>query len=937
MLLERERELTSLWAVVEAARAQRGALVIIEGEAGIGKTSLLEETGARASDAGLRVLRARGTILEREFGFGIVRQLFERDVLAAGQDEQDAVLAGAAALASSAIGLAPQEEQSAERSVFAVQHGLFWLSCNLAERQPVVLLVDDAQWADLPSLRWLNYLSRRLDGVALAVLVAWRTGEADAPTKLLETLRQEAAAGTLSPEALSEQASATIIGEAVGDDAAPQFRRACHETTGGNPFLLRAVVEAVLGGLIMPTEQGAVDIRKLGPAAVQRSLLQRISRLGDDAHALARAVSVLDSDAEPRFAYAVADLDVADGLQAATALERARILNVGDELRFAHPILRAAVYEDLSLAERALHHRRVADTLERDGGDPDRGVVHLMSSQPGADPRVVERLSAAARRAMTRGTPEMGLALLERALTEPPAPDDRPAVHLEAGRMALALAHPEAKTHLTEAFFTAKDPALRARAAAELARAIFHARPVEASTVLRDALDGLPHEGSELADRLRLELLTIESTGELRSPAAVEHDIRRLHTTAPAGSPTRMAATCLLLWHLENWDEHPNAERVAELAKELTDVRPLIAAYGPGFMPLAWAASVLAEWDELDVAEATLVAVLDAARRTGDAFGFSLGASCRGIHLAWCGRFDEAEADARASLRTATATGSWTGRRGAVMALVWALTGRGDHEAANAALTSHGLEHATGSSVAVDANLLLARAILRGAEHRIDDARDDIDRCLEITKHRNPLNRMNVWAPRVLAMTGQTERALELARTSVSAARTSGLIGPLGVALHSAGLAQQSTLAIQTLTEAAEVLSRSPWRWEHAEALVDLGAALRRANQRVDARTPLSSGLALAEQIGAQALAERALAELLATGARPRRTLVRGADSLTASERRVAALAAEGLTISEVAQALFVTRKTIETHLYGAYRKLGINSRDELGSALSQN
>jgi predicted ATPase len=146
MLLERERELESLSDLVDDARAQRGGVAIVEGEAGIGKTSLLEETAARASANGLRVLRARGTALEHEFGFGVVRQLFERVVLQASDDERGALLAGAAGLATPALGIATSGDRPAgDAAAFAVQHGLYWFACNLAERAPLVLLVDDAQ------------------------------------------------------------------------------------------------------------------------------------------------------------------------------------------------------------------------------------------------------------------------------------------------------------------------------------------------------------------------------------------------------------------------------------------------------------------------------------------------------------------------------------------------------------------------------------------------------------------------------------------------------------------------------------------------------------------------------------------------------------------------------------------------------------------------
>lgn len=148
-------------------------------------------------------------------------------------------------------------------------------------------------------------------------------------------------------------------------------------------------------------------------------------------------------------------------------------------------------------------------------------------------------------------------------------------------------------------------------------------------------------------------------------------------------------------------------------------------------------------------------------------------------------------------------------------------------------------------------------------------------------------------------------------------------------------MAERGERAIELLTQASDVLARSSWRWEHAEALADLGAALRRANRRTDAREPLRQALELAARIEAVALAERAREELIATGARPRRVIRAGVDSLTASERRVAAMAADGLSIAEMAQSLFVTRKTIETHLYATYRKLDVSSRDALATALA--
>jgi DNA-binding CsgD family transcriptional regulator len=178
------------------------------------------------------------------------------------------------------------------------------------------------------------------------------------------------------------------------------------------------------------------------------------------------------------------------------------------------------------------------------------------------------------------------------------------------------------------------------------------------------------------------------------------------------------------------------------------------------------------------------------------------------------------------------------------------------------------------------------------------------------------------------------DEALELAREEVDLARDWGAPRPIGVALRARGLAEGGAEGIETLRESVTVLEGSTARLELARSLVELGAALRRANQRADARELLRQGLDLAVRSRSVPLVERAEQELAATGARPRRLLLSGVESLTASERRVARFAAEGLSNKDIAQALFVTTKTVEVHLSNVYRKLGIGSRTELPQAL---
>lgn len=932
MLLERDQEVDALTALVQAACAGDGGLVTIEGDAGIGKTSLLDRAAAIGRDAGCQVLKARATALESDFGFGVARLLFEREVATADAAERSRLLAGAAGFAETAVGPLQVGDVTADRAAFVVEHGLYWLCCNIADRRPLLVIVDDAHWSDVPSLRWMAYLAHRLEGLSVALVVAWRSGEPGSPEELLEALRSQAAEWRLLPQPLTEAASVDLVLHEAGVPDA--VARACHDASKGNPFLLHSLV-----GLIRQRPELASPdrVREVGPEEVQRSVVARLARLGAHAAGLARAVAVLDHDAEPRLAFGLAKVSPEQGTLALAALERAHLVVTDASLRFVHPLVRTAVYEDLPTEVRALQHRRAAEILVGDG-DLDRAGAHLLATRANGDPWAIDVLREAARRARRRGAPETGLKLLRRALIEPPTAEDRPAVLLETGSIALALARRDARTYLAEAHRSATDPEIRARAAVELARAVFHARPGDSVALLRSAIDDLGPDDRDGRERLLVELFTIESSsGVMRPVELVERDIRMLLESSSSGSASRSAAAALLIWHLENWGTSPDVATITALARELRDVGPLLAVHGSGFGPLAWSASVLAEWGHVGVADSVLSQSLDHARRTGDHFGILLASSCWAIHQAWCGRLAQSEASAHEALTSATVTGSWAGRRGALMGLTWALTGLGRYAEADEALRAHGVARDVGSSPLLDGNLLLARASLHRMQARHAEAQADIGRALQLVEVSNPGNRIHAWAPRFLPGSVEEERAVPMAEKAVAWARAARTPEVEGVALHSLGLVLRSPDAIPVLTDAVEVLARSAFRWELADTLIDLGATLRRSNRRVESRSPLNEGLRLARDLGAAALAERARQELLATGARPRAaTAGTGMETLTVSERRVAQLAADGHTIAEVAQSLFVSRKTVETHLYATYRKLGVRTRSELRDALYQ-
>ena len=238
---------------------------------------------AAADGLGLEVLHARGGELERDFGFGVVRQLLEPRVAVAGESERAELFAGAAGLAEAVIAPQAVAAPAAGDLSQAALHGLYWLVVNLAERSPLLVAVDDLQWVDGPSLRFLHYLVMRLEGVPVAIFATLRSGEASPESELLDGLML--AAQVLRPAALSRAAVASIVRGRLGEDAPPELCDACHESSRGNPFLLGELLLELGHDRGAASELDAAAVRQLGPRRIAKSVLLRVGRLGPDARA----------------------------------------------------------------------------------------------------------------------------------------------------------------------------------------------------------------------------------------------------------------------------------------------------------------------------------------------------------------------------------------------------------------------------------------------------------------------------------------------------------------------------------------------------------------------------------------------------------------------------------------------------------------------------
>ena len=929
-LVERSRELDRLGEAVGSARTGSGAVLLLEAPAGLGKTRLLAAARAIADDAGVATLAARASEIQGDLPFGVVRQLFEPRLARMDEAQRRQLFAGAAVLAEPLVGGAMPLPPAPDTGP-AVLHGLYWLLANLADAEPLLLTVDDLQWADTPSLRFLASLVGRVDELAVAVVLGTRPPEEVATdASLVAHIAADPAVPVLRPQPLTPAGVAEVTRGRFAD-AADAFVAACHEVTAGNPFFLTELLDDVQRSGAPATAAEADRIRGIGPRAVSRAVVARLAALPAGAAQLAQAVAVLDDDAGLAAAAALAGIEPARAVELADALVRASILRRREGLGFVHPIVRSAVYEQLGPQARAALHARAAELLAGAGAEPSRVALHVLACPPAGKVERVAVLRAAALGAAARGAPDVAARLLRRALSEPPPVAERAAVLLEAGTAEALAAEPISVEHLTSAIAEGAGTPVGIAATLTLARLFVFTDNIEAAVqILQEAVTQVPDDDPQTAVIVEAELV---NTAQLRTTTAASA-LERLpvltrRIAAASGPPQREGLSCLACLQLVRGAP---VEEVVALAERALDGGELVEHAGP-LAPTAYLAVIALIFSDRYVqARAALDALQDVAQRRGSADGFATALAFRS-HLHYReGGLADAEADARQSLDTGSPMS--ISAYLAAPFLADAVLERGAVTEAAALLASRELHP---DAAGFFSHLLHTRARVRLAEGQLEEALADILDCSRRLTSRTANPAPVPWrstAAEILLRQGRADEARTYAVEELELARRHGAARAVGIALHAVGRCTPGDAGLEALQEAVAVLASSRSRLEHARALVSLGAALRHARRPTDARDPLRRGMDLAHRCGATALADHARDELMAAGARPRRPAVTGVESLTASERRVAQLAAAGLSNPLIAQALFVTRKTVEKHLAGAYAKLGIESRAALADLL---
>jgi DNA-binding CsgD family transcriptional regulator len=900
-LLDRDAELDLIERALDAADQGRGGAVAFEGPSGIGKSALLEAAVQTAAARGIEVLHARATEVDRRLPLSLAGRLFDRS-----------------------DGALPAVEEVAQ------------LAARGAAERTLAIAIDDLHWADDQSVTALRHLVGQLGGMSVLLLVTLDPLE-DEPRDALTALR--GGAEIVRPRPLRAEAAADLVRQLM-PDAGAGFCSACTTAAGGNPFLLRELARAALEAGLGP-DASAEQVDALAPATVARAAIARIARLGQGADALARSLAVL-GEAPVRVAASLSELGEETSVQAADGLARAGMIASGLPLRFEQPLVRRALYAELPPAWRDRAHRRAARLLADAGGKPGAIAYHLMRSEPAGEQWAVAALRRAGRETREGGDPTAAVTFLRRALAEagpgggadgdPPGGDARGALLLELGQAEAASGDPVATRRLADAGSLPGDADRRATALAALGQTRFVAGDLDGAVdAFRRGLDEVP-PGGPVEVQLFLGYVML---ARAHVPSAAE--ARRVLRDPPMKANGPLAECALAAANAyDGFLSGTPAPAVLDAGARALAGDVLIDAEGSAaqaFFLTTWA---LAGVDGFGEAEAALAGAIERAMGSGSLLTYAL--ACH--HRLWSrwrrGEIAGALADAEVALDLA--------RRGwdvILPAVEWAraecLMDMGDLAGAAGALA--GAEpaalHLTGSCAV--AWIEIGRSRLELACGRPRPALESAlagGRILRDLHAGSPA--VAPWRSRAAlaaADLGERERALELCREEVRLARACRAPRAIGIALSAAGRVEGGAAGVELLRAAVAALEPAPV--ERARALVELGAALRRARKPRDAREPLREALAVAQERGAGAIAARARDELLAAGGRPRRAQTHGPGSLTPRERRVAELAANGMSNPEIAMALYISRKTVEAHLRNVFRKLEVSSRDELVRDLS--
>jgi DNA-binding CsgD family transcriptional regulator/tetratricopeptide (TPR) repeat protein len=916
-LYERTAELEAIDDVVAALELGRGNALLIEARAGLGKSALVEYAVETARQRGARILLARARHLESAAPFEVLRRLLGPAVEEAG---------GADSLTGAARFAAPLFTPGAELAQ-GVDYGCQWLVAFLAEQSPLVLAVDDAHWADAASLRVLLEVQAEISVMPVLQLLASRPVENPDAQRRLATMAAQPECIVLTPAALSRDGVESVVTETLGDPAHELFVNDCLLVSDGNAFYLHELLRPYRTDF-------RPDLRSIvseGTISLRRTMSWRLSELGADATTMAQAAAVLGDGSALPVVAALVEIDEGVCVAEVARLEAASVLRHGDPIEFMHPLIRAAVEETLTEVEVGDLHARAARLLRSLNAAPNALVQHLVAAPGSGDPDVSAFLLDQGLAALATGSVMVAAQLLRRALAEPAPVHTQPQILIALGRAEHAQGDLDsARMHLGAAMEVG-DRRVVLEAAAELFNVLLDADPdAELGRLHERVLQLDPRGDSPTEVRLRAQLL-IDVFMAVEPGLQLPVELAEIHADDLSVARDIDRYLVVLAAIYERTMQSGSTEQlVANLRRAMSagpdDPEDLTQWDIHGALA---AATFLADYD-LDAADAVLDRLAPAAARLAGVLPEAQAEinHRRIMHGLFRGEFE----DVLAEISTAEA---FTSRRH--------LVGYdGNHRVARGRLALELGDYATAAEqlserIGEDLVYPALGALLSGDATRAIEILDQLELSCEVrapVEHIEAELQPHLVASHAFELLGDRERAAAEAWREVDIRRRYGPQVRLADALRRAASFVPAREGVGLLEEAVTLAEGTPCRPVLARVLASYGAVLGRTGDEAAARDQLYRATDLASEMGMVRVRRRAQESLALAGGRPRRLRLRGPDSLTASQRQVASLATQGLTNRQIAERLFVTIKTVETHLMAVYRKLEIRGRDELSEAL---
>ncbi|MFE5159506.1 AAA family ATPase [Streptomyces sp. NPDC056697] len=911
-LAGREGQLGAIDELRDAALGGQGTGVLVQGTAGVGKTALLRAACERARRAGAHVVEAQADRLEADCPLGVVRQLFA--------------------------------DLTETRSAPGLEE-LYDRTMALAASRPLVIAVDDLRWLDDASARWLAYLLRRIRHRRVLVLAA-----TSPPADIIDAGLLSRFDHHITLDGLCAEAIVDLAGEVLDTPVEKEFGRACQQATDGTPALVRAVLRAVRDSGRPASCAVLSEVLASPPPEVLTWLRATLATCGSGARTLVEVLMAFGEPVELDLAVATAELATARVAPLTDALMAARLLGqCHGRVALRPPLVQTAALAGLAPGAAQALRARAARLLYSRGAPAADISAHLLRSGPLGEPWAADVLCAVAAQATAEGDTDRALDHLRSALREPMSAQRRSELMVHMGSVQSPADIASAVGYLRRALDIAPDVSVRAGAARRLAGLLcVSERHREGMRVLRNAAESAQDLSPEVAVSLEVEEAVL-GMFHLPSPEpALTRLWDRADRTGLADLDDRADRADLdggpendalgIYWSVRAMASGRERRQVIRLASRALDHG--LAQMDEASLQHPVSVLTLAVSGELHLALHHADHAVGHAHRTRSALGGARALAVRSEVNYRLGRLHDCQNDARACLDTLARFGS---RRADGLAMAAAarladvLVDSGDLDGAGQ-MIGDVLEGDTVPANLLGMWLLTSRGRLHLANGETRAGMDDLletGRRLESLRVANPA--ILPWrslAGMGYAAVGKKSAARELVAEELALARRWGSERAIGTALRAAGRATKGSAGVVLLREAVDTLARSGDSLEHARALADLGIALRKTNRLADARHHLRQAATFAEQCGGLTLMRLARAELVAAGARSRSEAHCGVASLTPTERRVASLAAGGLSNREISERLFVVRRTVELHLSSAYRKLGIRGRMELPGAL---